>query len=671
MSARPTFLTYDAPDRQYVDLLSRLGVSMDPKLATFGIARGHLASQREGKVFMAPMLRAEVIDPQNGAILAGGLEGDLQSRRVACHPWGFEEFAEENGVGIAFRVSYAAMDVVAVNVEVTNRRDASMDLAMRFESACADGAEDAIATCNGETQTVAIAQTSRPTSQWQLRPEPDFRIVTLLRPQFDFECDGLIGETSCAAITPTFELEAGESREFPLLLTAASHDMRTETEKNSEALARILSIATRRLDEAAKRTPQEIVEAARARWEAQFAAYDLSRIEPEYHGLVRQAMTILLKNSIAPQLECDFGSQMHGFLGTFPARHGYEAFWIWDSAKHAWGFAEWNTALARDNVLVMLSNQDPETGQLYMVHPDSRIASTQPPLFANAAMLIFERESPTHPLAAREFLADVYEPLAKWNAWWFAECDTNGNGLMEWPNNLCSGWDDSARWDTDRKAGWGNDDGAAKLDAVDLNSFLVADMRELARIATELGRNEEAREWQGKADRLAELIVENLYDERDALFYDRHIETDEFVRIPTPASFMPLWAGVPLDAERTRDVLQRHLLNEAEFFGPYPFPTIAYSHAKYDAAGASGYWRGPVWLDQAFFMLATLERHRDVLDPDYRERIDEARRRILSMAMMNGIHENYNSKTGKRGANSKEHFSWSAASLIAIAAGEM
>jgi hypothetical protein len=352
---------------------------------------------------------------------------------------------------------------------------------------------------------------------------------------------------------------------------------------------------------------------------------------------------------------------MGPFRGTFPCRSSYEGFWLWDSAFQALGFAQWDLELAKDNIRLMLHNQDHDGG-LPMLHPDAKVSGANPPLFSWVVMEIYERERHSDPEKARAFLSEVYEKLAKWNRWWFRHRDKNGNGLAEWGDNLESGWDDSPRWDNaDGQAGWDNDFGSTLHEAVDLNAYLIKDLRCLAQMAEVVDRVHDKDRWLKEAGELAQRVLDVLYDPHDNFFYDTNYVTGERQRLLTPASFLPLWAGVPLSEDRVRAMIETYLLAPEHFFGDCPFPTVSYRETTHDASGHTGYWRGPIWLNIAYFMIEVLARH------GYAEEAQEASRKILEMVRRAGIHENYNARTGERGVDSEAEFSWSAAMTLAIA----
>ncbi|HOW97823.1 MAG TPA: trehalase family glycosidase [Kiritimatiellia bacterium] len=637
-------------ETQFTDLFSRFGVSLDVQAAGPGLSRGHLASQREGKTFAAPLL-AVSLTGENGEPL----------RRGACgqqwFPWGV---VQECAWGVALRlrltVVYAAPDVAALHAEIANAGPRDEIFMVALESRLAPGDVNAAARFDATTNTAWLEAVSRPTSRWTIRDEPDFRLAAGIRPLFAVaSAEAAAG--LCTVRSALLAVGRGDKASLAVLVSAAARDLSVPDAAAPRALVEA------RLEQQARRGLLEILAEARQRWRAVEARLPLADLEEECRDLARLSAVILLKNTLRPQPEQGYGGAMGGHLGTFPARGFYEAFWIWDSAKQARGFLEFDLELARENILVMLDRQDEATGQLVFLQPDASVPSAQPPLFSWVTQELARKD----PAAAPGFLAQVYPRLAKWHRWWQDTRDRDGDGLAEWPDNLASGWDDSPRWDTGRQAGVGNDGGAPAYAAVDLNAFLIADARHLAAMAGPLGRVAEARNWNARAEALSARVLAKLYDAEDNLFYDARGDTGLFNRVKTTACFMPLWAGVPLAPEKIRDMLERYLLNERHFFGRFPFPCVAYSEPRFDPAGASGYWRGPVWLDQAFFMLSILDRYRRLLGPASRDSADLARRRILDMVLRAGIHENYHALTGAPGANSREHFSWSAAAVLAIA----
>lgn len=521
-----------------------------------------------------------------------------------------------------------------------------------------------------------IEQVSLPTTPMQLRPEPKFHILTGVQFPAGSHCVLNNGREFRIEATP-FDLKSNAQHGFVIQLSAGAFDVvSSDPKENGHWRKRIQALVADRLEEFREISVERARALAQQRWNEVADGLPRDNATEGWDRLVRECASVLLSNSIAAQPAQGYGSCLGGRHGTFPARGFYEAFWIWDCAKQAWGLAHVDVALAKDNILLMLDHQDPGTGSLYMVHPDSRIPSAQPPLLTNASVAVFRvLQEQKRRDEARQFLREVYEPLCRWHHWWFRERDRNGDGLCEWGDNLESGLDDSPRWDTERPAGFKNDFGSTKYTAVDLNAYLIADKRALAQIAQELGLGSDALQWEQGAEDLAQRVLAVLYDRSDNLFYDAHIRTGEFKRLKTLACFLPLWAGVPLPSHLIKDMIERYLLSKHYFAGEIPFPSVAYSERTYSpSGGAGGYWRGPTWIDQAFLMLCILEKNRGLLCENAASRIDGLRRRLLEMVSEVGIHENYRSRVysphriDRVGVHSRRDFSWTAACTIVIAA---
>jgi hypothetical protein len=642
---------YDEPEQQLVDFYSRFGVWWSPDSPYFGIDRGAMASQREGKkCFMAPLARLGVLDIDTDERLFVDPE-NLAELRTSGYPWGLVQEGEAGSLRLRVTIAYAALDVIAVKVEVLNLQQSQRHLRLCLQARAIPEDRSRTVVFHAEAGEVITAQTSAPTSQFRIRPEPHIDIVTGWR--MDFGITRRHAEGGGFSLEgDAFSLAPEERRAFSLYVSAASSD--------SDSADWLIPLVRQRL--AAKvLPPDDAITSARRRWEEIFGSLPADKLDAKTRSLVHRAMMILVRNTIRPQPEQGYGQLMGPFRGTFPCRSSYEGFWVWDSAFQALGFAEWDLELAKDNIRLMLHNQDHEGG-LPMLHPDAKVTGANPPLFSWVVMAIYEKERPVDAERAKAFLNEVYEKLVKWNRWWFRRRDKNGNGLAEWGDNLESGWDDSPRWDNaDGQAGWDNDFGSTLYEAVDLNAYLIKDLRCLARMAEALNRVDENERWINEANELAHLVVDVLYDPQDNLFYDTHYATGERHKLLTPASLLPLWAGVPLPEDRVRAMIEAYLLAAEHFFGDYPFPTVSYKDPAHDASGQSGYWRGPIWLNIAYFMIEVLACH------GYTEEAQRASRKILEMVRRAGIHENYDARTGERGVNSENDFSWSAAMTIATA----
>ena len=102
-------------------------------------------------------------------------------------------------------------------------------------------------------------------------------------------------------------------------------------------------------------------------------------------------------------------------------------------------------------------------------------------------------------------------------------------------------------------------------------------------------------------------------------------------------------------------------MNPDKFYTKVPFQTMSADHEKFDPL--KGYWRGPNWLDQAYFGVKGLRNY------GFNKEADKATIQILEgaeglLGKGKSIRENYHPLTGE-GLHA-QNFSWSAAHVIML-----
>jgi len=202
-----------------------------------------------------------------------------------------------------------------------------------------------------------------------------------------------------------------------------------------------------------------------------------------------------------------------------------------------------------------------------------------------------------------DWLGEIYyERLRKYFDYWFWHQDFDKNGLCVWDSADHSGMDNQ-----DRRAGGIY---SMTVEGVDLNCYLVRELRAMAVIATALGRGSDAGEFAVHADALSTLINETLWDEADGFYYDRHERRGELVRVKSVAGFIPLWLGI-VPSERAERLVREHLLNEGEFWIPYPVATWSKSEPDYvqvhENRGICN-WLGTTWIPTNYMVFHGLRR---------------------------------------------------------------
>ncbi len=397
----------------------------------------------------------------------------------------------------------------------------------------------------------------------------------------------------------------------------------------------------------------------RERWTRYLASLgvDGKDSEPQQILLVK-ALETLVTNWRAPLGRMRFSS-------LFPSANVdyFNGFWAWDSWKHAAALAHFDPALAKDQVRLMFDHQNPSgmvPDVIYLDAAEDNWRDTKPPLAGWAIEIIY---TVTRDL---DFVRELYPKLSSYHAFWYQQRDHDGDGLCEYGST--DGTLEAARWESgmdnavrfDETKMLKNSEAAWSMDqeSVDLNSYLYFEKLVLGRLAEALGLQTEAVRWHREANALADEIRDQMYDENSGWFYDIDVSSKEIVAVQGPEGFIPLWAGLatPEQAERVRETL----LDEAKFRTYVPFPTVSRAHPEF----SDGYWRGLVWLDQAYFAIQGLARY------GYEDDAVALTRQLfdhLDGATSKGppLFENYDPLTGA-GRNVK-HFSWSAAHLLLLA----
>jgi glucosidase len=340
----------------------------------------------------------------------------------------------------------------------------------------------------------------------------------------------------------------------------------------------------------------------------------------------------------------------------------FNGFWAWDSWKHAVGVAHFNPELAKNQIRVMFARQDkygmiPDV--IYADSTEDNWRDTKPPLAAWAVWRIFEETND------KDFLNEMYSKLIKYHEWWYLNRDHDQNGLCEYGGTdkelvsamWESGMDDAVRFDN--AVMLKNNDRAWSInqESVDLNSYLYAEKGYLAKIAKVLLKKEDENNFLSEAERLKFLINQKMYDEKNGFYYDINVTDKSFIKTQGPEGWIPLWAGVaePSHALRVKEII----LDTSKFATFIPFPTVSADDEKY----MSGYWRGPVWLDQAYFAIKGLKNYgyNEIAD-NFTEQLFDKLEGLKNSNLP--IRENYDPRNGN--GLKVNHFSWSAAHLLLL-----
>ena len=382
----------------------------------------------------------------------------------------------------------------------------------------------------------------------------------------------------------------------------------------------------------------KVMDDAARRWHEWFAS--APRVEPEYQSQYYYAWWIMRAGLISTR----FYTTREAMT---PSMIHYVGVWQWDAYFHALAYRYVEKRLAHDQLRIVLDHQR-EDGMIpdaihdegTVTHLDFPVVAdvTKPPLLAWAAYKLYEYDGD------REFLDEIYEPVVRWNNWWFEQNDVDGNGLCEYHHPYSSGLDDSPLWD----------DGMP-VESPDLNTYLYLQQDALAKIADALGMDEDAEMWRGRAQSLASRMIEHTWDAESGFFWATR--QGSRVNVRTPFNLFPLITG-QMPSEITARLVA-HLTDENEFWSRYPVPTVAMDDPKYNPMTM---WRGPTWVNVNYLLIEGLQRS------GYVDLARELRRRTLDLInSRNDIYEYYHPVTGENPPNAASMFGWSSAVFIDLA----
>ena len=378
----------------------------------------------------------------------------------------------------------------------------------------------------------------------------------------------------------------------------------------------------------------------------------------------------------------------------------FNGFWAWDSWKQAVATVYFNEELAKNNIRALFDYQIQEDDK---IRPQDKGAIIDA-IFYNADE---ERdgdggnwnERNSKPALAtwavwevykvsgdKEFLKEMYPKLKAYHEWWYTNRDHNKNGVAEYggmvhkfnnsPEEIIlaaaweSGMDNAVRFDVE---GYGKDDIGVKVfenkdknsklvgysinqESVDLNSFLYAEKIDLAQMAEILGEKEDSENFYKSAAQLKEYINDKMFDEATGYYYDLQFDEAGNTKLLVnrgkgTEGYIPLWANAA-DKEKA-DKVVKNILDENVMNTYLPFPTAAKDNPKYNP---TKYWRGPVWLDQAYFGVIGLDNYG--YTKEAQELTVKLFERSEGLLEDGAIRENYSPETGE-GLHCS-NFSWSA-----------
>lgn len=359
-------------------------------------------------------------------------------------------------------------------------------------------------------------------------------------------------------------------------------------------------------------------------------------VDTQYKNAAATAWFLFWNLQVAPQ----FGLTRQTILSS---KRIMSQIWSWDNCFNALAVASVDYRLAWNQLFAILDQQR-ASGVLPDTVNDAGgiFGFNKPPVWG----WTIERLLQNTPAAEQKKLAaEAYPAVAKFQRWWFAYRDLLHDGVPFYMHGNDSGWDNSTIFDE-----------KAPVQSPDLCAWLITQADQLAKMATLLGREQEAAEWRTQSQTLLQKFIATFV-RGDALIYrvltPNGIEARQSTSLLTR---MPLVLGNRLPAA-VRQRMVSDLGDPAKFFSSAGPSSEELSSAKYEP---NGYWRGPVWGPTTYILCDALIA---IGETNLAEKL--ANRFCETCSRDGNFRENYNAKT--QAGQYDSGMTWSAADFLLLA----
>jgi putative isomerase len=253
------------------------------------------------------------------------------------------------------------------------------------------------------------------------------------------------------------------------------------------------------------------------------------------------------------------------------------------------------------------------------------------------------------------FIEDAFEPLLKWNRWWNEHRQMQGFIVLgSDPDNQPANPDDNAKGTWQGAVYESGLDNSPMYDGtfynkqthlleyadVGMTSLYIADCDALAEVADALGKTTEAKELRDRAAQYRAKLS-TLWDEKAGIFLNKNLHTGKMNTRLSPTNFYPMLAKAATP-EQAKTMIEKHLMNPAEFWGEYVIPSIERDDPAFKD---QNYWRGRIWGPMNYLVyLGLLNYDEPAARKEFAQKSYDL---FLKEWREKGhVHENYNAITG-------------------------
>ncbi len=407
----------------------------------------------------------------------------------------------------------------------------------------------------------------------------------------------------------------------------------------------------------------------------------------EIDGIWDGAQTVLLgnlKKGSDPKYRRDYAY-------VCPSLRSYPWQWFWDSCFHAIVLSHFDTNLARSELNTLMSVQRADGFIPHVIHWGARFIADppaywqsklalrpksteliQPPVLAQAVLQVAERSQDAR------FLAESLDKVKRYYLWLREYRDPDGDFLISVISPYETGMDQLPAYDEalglrnpsrlglhfrDRTLDLQNLvlgrnydlDVIFKRDRFTVEDLLVncvyaQGLRAISTMCRMAGDEATCDSFTRMAERTERSILAKCYDAESGIFWSLASRDERPLKVSTITSLLPVILE-SIEPELIERIVERHILNEDEFWLPYPLPSVALSEPSFRAAERMVIWRGGTWINTNWLIAKGLQRH------GYAEAARVIVQRSAELVLKSGFREFYNPLTGE--GYGARNFGWS------------
>ena len=374
-----------------------------------------------------------------------------------------------------------------------------------------------------------------------------------------------------------------------------------------------------------------------------------------------------------------------------PSLKSYPWQWFWDSCFHAIALSNLDVNLAKSELRNLMSVQAGDGFIPHVIHwgagwavafwgygqskfswRPKHTALVQPPVLAQAVRCVAERSQD------EKFLLDCLDGVKRYYLWLRDNRDPDADGLISVITPYETGMDQLPAYDE----AMGLKDPSRlgihlrervldlqnlvmgrnynlevifrrdrfNVEDVMMNCLYAQGLRDIAAMSGMVGDGVTRDSFTKLALRTEQAVLEKLYDPQRQAFWGLWSKHERPLKVMTVSSLFPVLLE-SIDRARLDELVQRHILNEEEFWLPYPVPSVAKSEPSFRASERILIWRGATWVNTNWFIMKGLQRK------GYVEPARLIARKSAELVLKSGFREYYNPLTGE--GYGAEGFGWS------------